>query len=489
MTKANDLTREQLAELDKVALLGIVIELQGQIAEQSRQIAEQATLIQELRDQLAKNSQNSGKPPSSDGLKKKPRTRSLRKKGKRPNGGQPGHEGKTLKQVEEPDHIERHEAKCCSKCAADLQEVEANKIEKRQVFDLPPVRVEVTEHQAEIKTCPRCGETVKGDFPEDVTQPVQYGPRLKAQAVYLNTYQLLPLARIRELFEDFYQHSPSEAMILDANGTMMDRATATLEQIKQYLIDADVVNFDESGLRVEGSLHWVHVASTDELTYYAVHPKRGQEGMCDIGILPAFQGRAIHDHLSSYLKFDDCQHGFCNAHHLRELQFVVDQYEQPWAQDMSKLLLDIKAEVDAAPLDWNSLPPDRLLHYEKRYDALLAQGFKANPPPDPPPKPKRGRKKQSPPKNLLDRLQRHKVGTLAFMYDFRVPFDNNLAERDIRMVKVKQKVSGSFRTKSGADIFCAIRSYISTARKQGYDVIHAIHGALVGRSFVPHGTA
>jgi transposase len=482
MTNPKDLTAEKLTELEKEALIAIIVALQ-------QQSAEQAALIQELRDQLAKNSQNSGKPPSSDGLKKKPRTRSLRKKGKRQNGGQPGHEGKTLEQVEEPEHIERHEVKCCPNCAADLCEIEASKIEKRQVFDLPPVRVEVTEHQAEIKTCPRCGETVKGDFPEDVTQPVQYGPRLKAQAVYLNTYQLLPLARIRALFEDFYQHSPSEAMILDANETMGDRATATLEQINQYLIDAGVTHFDESGLRVEGKLHWVHVASTDELTYYAVHRKRGQEGMRDIGILPAFQGRAMHDHLPSYLQFDNCQHGFCNAHHLRELQFVVDQYEQPWAQDLSKLLLDIKAEVDAAPLDWTSLPPDRLLHYEKRYDDLLAQGFKANPPPDPPPKPKRGRKKQSPPKNLLDRLQRHQAETLAFMYDFRVPFDNNLAERDIRMVKVKQKVSGSFRTKSGADVFCAIRSYISTARKQGHNVISAIHGALVGHPFLPQRAA
>jgi transposase len=482
MTNPNDLTPEQLAELDKTALLAIIVELQ-------RQVAEQAVLIQELRDQLAKNSQNSGKPPSSDGLRKKPRTRSLRKRGKHRSGGQPGHEGHTLKQVEQPDHIERHKVKCCPKCRADLREVEVEGIERRQVFDIPPVRVTVIEHQAEIKLCPQCGGRVKGDFPEDVTQAVQYGPRLKAQAVYLNNYQLLPLARICELFEDFYQHRPSEAFILDANETLVAQAVFTLAGIKQHLIEAGVAHFDESGLRVEGKLHWVHVASTEALTHYAVHRKRGQEGMRAIGILPEFRGRAMHDHLASYLKFEDCQHAFCNAHHLRELQFVLDQYEQPWAQDMSQLLLDIKAEVEASPLDWASLPPDRLLHYEKRYDDLLHQGFKANPPPDPPPKAKRGRKKQSPPKNLLDRLQRHKIETLTFMSDFRVPFDNNLAERDVRMVKVKQKISGSFRTKTGADLFCAIRSYISTARKQGHNVIRAIHDALVGCPFIPLASA
>jgi len=478
MTNTNALPREQLAELDKTALITIIVEMQ-------QQITVQAEVIQALRDQLAKNSQNSGKPPSSDGLKKKPRTRSLRQKGQRPNGGQPGHKGRTLQQVEQPDHIECHAVDWCPNCAADMREVKVNAVEKRQVFDIPPVQVEVTEHQAEIKQCAQCGATVKGQFPADVTQPVQYGPRLKAQAVYLNNYQLLPLARISELFEDFYQHRPSEAFILDANTRLLEQAEPVLEHIHHQLIDAAVAQFDESGVRVEGKLHWLHVASTPDLTYYAVHPKRGQAGMRDIGILPEFRGHAIHDHWASYLTFDDCHHFFCNAHHLRELQFVVDQYDQSWAQDMALLLLDIKAEVAAAPPDWTSLPPDRLLHYDTRYDELLLQGFQANLPPDPPPEPKRGRQKQTPPKNLLDRLQRHKPGTLAFMSDFQIPFDNNLAERDVRMIKVKQKISGTFGTTTGADTFCAIRSYISTVRKQGHNVMHALHDALAGRPFLP----
>ena len=478
MTLPTDFDAQQLEQLEKETLIAIILELE-------RQLREQAALIQELRDQLAKNSQNSGKPPSSDGLKK-PRTRSLRKESGRRSGGQKGHQGHTLKMVEQPDQIQVYEASTCSHCATDLQSVEPCGYEKRQVFDVPPVRIEVTEHQAEVKTCPGCGQQVKGDFPSDVTQPVQYGPRLKAQASYLNNYQFIPLARTCELLGDFYGHTPSEAFVLDANATLVDQAEPSLATIKQQLIAADVAHFDESGLRVEDRLNWLHVASTNQLTYYAVHPKRGQVGMKALGILPEFKGRAVHDHWKSYFTFDNCQHALCNAHHLRELQFVLDQYEQNWAREMAQLLLDIKDEVHEAPLDQTTLSPELLAHFEQRYNELIAQGLEANPPPADPPPRKRGRKKQSPPKNLLDRLQQFKPQVLAFMYDFRVPFDNNSAERDVRMVKVKQKVSGTFRTRTGAETFCAIRSYISTVRKHGRNVLDAIHDALTGNPFVPY---
>jgi transposase len=347
------------------------------------------------------------------------------------------------------------------------------------------VHIEVTEHQAEIKVCPRCGERVKANFPSAVRQPVQYGARIKAQAAYLNNYQLIPLARTCELLGDFYGHAPAEALVLDANAELVSQIEPSLEATQQQLIASDVVHFDESGLRVEGKLNWLHVASTDLLTYYGAHPKRGQEGMRAIGILPAFEGRAVHDHWKSYFAFDNCQHALCNAHHLRELQFVVDQYKQTWAEDMIQLLVDIKAEIHATSADQASLPPDRLLHFAQRYDELVAQGLETNPPPTDPPPRKRGRKKQSPPKNLLDRLQQYKPQVLAFMYDFRVPFDNNLAERDVRMVKIKQKVSGTFRTRTGAETFCAVRSYISTVRKHRLNVINAIHSALIGDPFIP----
>jgi len=318
-----------------------------------------------------------------------------------------------------------------------------------------------------------------------VTQPVQYGPCLKAQAVYLTAYQLLPLARACQLLEDFYGQSPTEAFMLEAQAACQMHIRPALDSIKRGLVASEKAHFDESGVRVEGHLNWLHVAGTERLTWYAIHPKRGRVGMQAIGILPLFRGWAIHDHWASYLAFDQCQHAFCNAHHLRELRFVAEQYDQPWAQDMAQLLVDIKTEVEAAPPDQTSLSHSRIAAHEQHYDDLLRRGFEANPPPDPPPPAKRGRTKQTPPRNLLVRLAQHQAETLAFMCDFRVPFDNNLAERDVRMVKVKQKVSGSFRTRLGADTFCAIRSYLSTVRKQGGNVIHALHDAFLGQPFMP----
>jgi transposase len=482
-----DLDNKQLTELDKGSLIAMIVELR-------EVVSKQAALIQELRDQLAKNSQNSGKPPSSDGLKK---ARSLREKGERHSGGQMGHEGHTLKMVEHPDHVERHRVTACPHCAANLGEVEPYEVERRQVFDVPPVRLEVTEHQVEVKQCPHCGRVVRGCFPAEVTQPAQYGPRLAAQAVYLTVYQLIPLARACEMFEDLYGQSPSQAFLLEAQAACEQQIDPVVKRIKHGLIASDIVHFDESGVRVEGCLNWLHTAGTERLTYYAIHPRRGQVGMQAIGILPEFRGRAMHDHWLPYLKFENCRHAFCNAHHLRELRFIVEQYDQTWARDMARLLLDIKAEVAAAPPDHMALLPERIADYERRYATILQQGFEANPSLDPgtgvehpsPNKPryrgKRGRKKQTPPRNLLDRLHRHKAQTLAFMHDFRVPFDNNLAERDVRMVKLKAKISGTFRTRLGAHTFCAIRSYISTVRKHGCNVIQSIHDAFLGQPFMP----
>ena len=477
MTMPPDLDRRQLEKLDQGSLIELILAMQ-------QQLAEQRVLIQELRDQLAKDSHNSGKPPSSDGLKK-PKTKSLRQKGQHPLGGQPGHEGDTLKMVARPDHVEPHAVEVCPHCQTDLSAVEPTGYNKRQVFDIPPMRIEVTEHQVAIKQCPCCNKEVKGVFPAAVTQPTQYGPRLQAQASYLNNYHFIPLARTVELLTDFYGQSPTESVIMAANFRLVAATKASLARIKEQLVAADVVNFDESGLRVTGKLQWLHVASTPQLTYYHVHAKRGQIGMAAGGILPDFQGHAVHDHWASYLAFDQSQHCFCNAHHLRELEFIREQYQQPWAADMTQLLCEVNKEVETTPAPAMSLPPDRLLHYSVKYDKIIGEGLTANPPPaDPPPK-KRGRPKQSPPKNLLDRLQTHKTGVLAFMADFNIPFDNNLAERDVRMMKVKQKISGTFRTQDGADTFTAIRAYISTARKQGHNVINAVHGAFVGQPFMP----
>jgi len=458
--------------------------LEQQVQDLSARLDVSEKRVRDLEDQLAKNSRNSSKPPSTDGFKK-PSPKSLRKKGQRNSGGQPGHMGHTLKMVEEPDHTEVHRVEECECCHRSLADHEPDCVEKRQVHDLPPRRLVVTEHQAEIKLC-ACGHLNKAAFPEGVNAPVQYGPRARAAAVYLNNYQFLPYERTCELLDDLLACPMSEGTLANIIAECHERLEDPVARIKEQIAQAAVLHFDETGSRVEGKLWWLHVASSVNATYYAIHRKRGSEAFDAIGILPDFIGRAVHDFWKPYFGYS-CLHGLCNAHHLRELIFVHEQHQQQWADHMIDCLLDIKDVVDQAAQTTDRLPEKQIQAFEARYQQILDQGYAQNPLPPRPAnaKKKRGRRKKTKPRNLLERLDEHRQEVLAFMYDFNVPFENNLAERDIRMMKVQQKISGMFRTEEGAKAFCRIRSYISTARKNAVGAIDALARVFKGTPFVP----
>jgi transposase len=427
-----------------------------------------------------KTSRNSHKPPSGDGLGK--RTKSLRTKSDQPSGGQPGHLGSTLEWSETVDWVEVHDVKTCDGCGVSLRETPVDQWLARQVFDIPAIELMVTEHQVAVKCCGQCGQQNQGHFPVEASNVVQYGPRLKGTMVYLMEGQLLPSERTCEVLNDLFGVSVSEGTLYTNRSQCFGHLESVEKTIQDTVVNSTKVHFDETGMRVNGQLWWLHVACTDGLTYYFVHPKRGQTAMDEMGVLPEFSGKAIHDGLKSYAGYD-CEHFLCNAHHLRELRFILDHYGQWWAYQLSVLLVTILYQVQAANADGQTvLPDDQLQAFEARYTEILEQGFAANPIPTPPPDApkKRGRPKRSPPRNLLERLKAQQASVLGFMYDFEVPFDNNQAERDLRMMKLKQKVSGCFRSTEGARMFCRIRGYLSTLRKQGHNVLDALMGLFSG---------
>ena len=469
------------------AMVELVARVGQQVEELARELETQAAALKEMQARLGKTSANSSKPPSSDGYAKPKRTTSLRQPGQKPLGGQPGHRGDTLERVAVPDQTELHPVVACGQWGASLAAVAVTAHEERQVFDLPAIRIEVTAHRIEVKTCPGCGAENRGVFPVGVTGLVQYGPGVKTWATYFQTQHFVPVERTAQIIEDLVGHRVAEATLMKAQRECVAAIAPATAAIKDQLRDTPVVRFDESGLRVEGKLQWLHVASTEDLTDYTVHAKRGQAAMDAAGILPGFTGRGMHDHWKSYLAYTDCTHALCNAHHLRELKFIHAQDDQAWAETLTKLLVEIKTAVDAAQdAGQTALPAETLTGFAQRYDAVVEAGYTVNPRPPPVAEGKqRGRPAQTPPLNRLDRLRDFKAETLAFMHDFRVPFDNNLAERDVRMVKVKQKVSGGFRTAEGAQGFAQIRGYLSTARKNAVNVFTAIREAFAGCPLIP----
>ena len=430
--------------------------------------------VSHLESHLNKTSRNSNKPPSSDGFKKY--QRASRKKSRRPSGGQKKHPGQTLEWSETVDKVVHHRVTHCQACHQSLSDVPVSHLAVRQVHDIPPLSIQVYEHRGEEKSCPHCGHLNRASFPPEVCAPIQYGSQLKGLVTYLMSAQLLPSQRVKEFMAEVYECHLSEGSLYRFRSHCAQQLETFTLQLKTALRDAAVVHFDETGLQVSGKLHWLHIACTKTLTHYFVHPKRGQKAMEAMDILPHFKGVSVHDGWGSYRQYD-CDHALCNAHHLRELQAIIEQTPQPWARQMLKLLKQIHTTVKRAKKQGQLfLDTSQVNRLMARYQTWIRSGLRQNrPPPLDPNAPKRkGRVKQSPAKNLLDRLKRFQSSVLRFMTDFRVPFDNNQAERDLRMMKLKQKISGTFRSMTGAEEFCQIRGYISTLRKQEIGVLDAL---------------
>lgn len=446
--------------------------MEAQMSEMKAQMREMEAQMSELKARLAKNSRNSSKPPSSDGYGK-PKPKSRREKSDRRSGGQPGHAGSTLQLAEHPDQTVVCQVEVCA-CGCDLRGRAAVEVERRQVFELPEIKLHVTEYQAQIKECPQCGRQVKAAFPAAVSQPVQYGPRAQAAMIYLSQYQLLPYERLQELLHDLFQMDVSQGTLDNVLQRGYEKLAGFEEQVKERIRSSAVAHFDETGMRVVKDLGWLHVASTPELTAYHIDAQRGQPAMEAMGILPNFTGTAVHDSWASYYAYP-CKHALCNAHHLRELIFAHEEHGQQWAARLKACLLEANEEVMAAKARGaTALPARRLQSISARYSRILREGREELPQIPAKLAGRRGRVKQHKVKNLHDRLSARKAEVLAFLYDFSIPFTNNQGEQDVRMMKVKQKISGCFRSLDGARIFARIRGCLSTVKKQGHNALQAM---------------
>ncbi len=480
---ANQTLRESVLES-----IHAIHALHKQVKELEGVITSQQERIKTLEGQVAKDSHNSSLPPSSDRFARVPK--SLRQKSGKKPGGQPGHRGHHLRQVKVADEVLIYPVHQCEHCHHDLREQKADLPERRQVIDLPTKRLWVTEYQVEEKQCPGCFHLTRAPFPAGVLAPAQYGKGIQTLATYLVEGQAVPYARASQLLQELLGVQLSAGSIASFVKTCHQQLKEIETSLRAAVVKAPVLNQDETGMHVGKDGWWVHVCSADRLTYYAAHPNRGRVALDAIGIAPQFRGTSVHDALISYQGYSSTQ-ALCNVHHLRELTFIEEELEQAWARKMKELLLEMKAEVERAKTEGQ--PELELLVLARllcRYDEILAEGYLANPPPGPPKKTAQGKRlpgraKQSPARNLLDRLSQRKWEVLRFLHDFAVPFDNNLAERDLRMIKVQQKVSGCFRTELGIAMFCRIRSYLSTLRKQGIALLPALDHTLSGDPVFP----
>ncbi len=479
-------TREKILEVyakGPDAIVELVETLLNEIQEMKKIIQKQEERITTLEDRLNQDSHNSNKPPSSDGLKRT--IIPTRTKSNRQSGGQEGHKGSTLAMKDKPDKTIEHAVDQCS-CGCSLKRIEVRRVHRRQVIDMPAPRVEYIEHESQEKQCPRCGRVVVAPFPEGVEKSIQYGTNIKSLAIYMIQSQLIPLKRAQELLRNMFHIEISQGTLLNWTQELHKKLEPAEKEIVRQLKQATDVHADETGIFCENKLYWVHVAGTSNLTHFQMHHKRGCEAIDAIGIIGSLKGRVIHDFWSPYFKYD-IEHGMCNAHLIRELTAVYENEKQAWALEMKDLLLRIHKRVEEAKV--KSRPVGRLSlqtrqYYAGKYRALLVIAKALNPRQGSPPG-KRGKPKQTKIRNLIDRMSDYQDAVLAFMEDFRVPFTNNQAERDLRMLKVKQKISGTFRSHEGGDAFCRIRGYLSTACKNACSAFDALVLAFNNKSFIP----
>ena len=441
--------------------------------------------VDELERRLGLNSNNSSKPPSTDSpFTPKPKTTS---NAKRKAGGQKGHVGKNLKMVEHPDVVIVSSPQVCSDCGASLADIESYRVASRQVFDLPVLKIEVSEYQVHAKKCPCCKALNKGLFPQEITAPTQYGKRFDALIAYLSVHQMLPYERITQVMEDLFGHPVSEGVILNALTRLEENLSCFNTTTKEALLQSAVLHADETGINVRGKLHWAHIALSDNVAACLLHPKRGVDAIKQMEILSNYTGVVVHDHWKPYESIEGSfEHAFCNAHHLRELRRASEQDHQQWSEDMSKLLMLAHHKVNYAKTNQKEiLSPRKIKQFNTWYDAIVQSASVYHPQSDSKKIPKRGRVKQTFAKNLLDRLIKYKDETLRFMTDFNVPFTNNAAERGLRMMKVKEKISGCFMSQKGGRIFMNIYAYILTVKKNGVNILQALLDAMHGKPFMP----
>ena len=380
--------------------------------------------------------------------------------------------------VAQADEVILHSVIGTCSCGSDLSQVAGQVSAKRQVFDLPPQALVVTEHQRECKECSSCGKVHQGSFLEDVSAPVQYGGRVKALISLLSVGHNMPVGGIKGLFTDLFGYALNEATVQSANALYYGQLSEEESIIVDHLQQEKVVHADESGMRVEGKLHWLHVASSALFTYFYQHCKRGCEALEDQkSVLSTFSGWVVHDCWQSYFTGGGYQHALCGAHLLRELTALIEQGSQ-WATRMHQLLMVTYLACEKGK---SFLSSKALQTTIDQYQAVLQQAGREEPPPQPS---IRGRDKQSKGRNLMNRLAKHQAAVLAFAQYEVVPFTNNLAERDIRPWKTKLKISGCFRSTTGADHYARIRGFISTARKQQKQVFAQLCRVLNGESFL-----